>query len=88
MKEKIKLMSVDDLSDYLSLEVGLPLQYCDVLEGTLCVVCVAHIHIAKNYVDGKVLLSLTKSDQLEMITPIGLVKIIVSLTEDKAVHQV
>ena len=37
--------------------------------------------------DGKVLLSLTESDLLEMITPIGLVKIIVSLTEDKAVHQ-
>ena len=84
-------MSVNDLSDYLSLEVGLPLQYCDVLEGTLYVVCVAHIHIcfaAENYVDGKVLLSLTESDLLEMITPIGLVKIIVSLTEDKAVHQV
>ena len=38
--------------------------------------------------DGKVLLNLTENELLEMITPIGLVKIIVSLTEDRAVHLV
>ena len=45
-------------------------------------------HNLDNYVDGKVLMNLSESELLEMIPPIGLVKNILTLTEQRSTQQV
>ena len=91
---RVKKMSVDDLSEFLAIELDVPCVYCEVLEG-ICefkyyVLIFWHVFRyalhTDNYVDGQVLCTLTKSDLVEMIPPIGLVKNILSITEEQLVR--
>lgn len=93
-RARVKKMSVDDLSEFLAIELDIPGVYCEVLEG-ICefkyyVLIFWHVFQyalhTDNYVDGQVLFTLTKSDLVEMIPPIGLVKNILSITEEQSVR--
>ena len=88
-RARVKKMSVDDLSKFLAIELDIPGVYCEVLEG----ICEFKYYVlfryalhTDNYVDGQVLFTLTKSDLVEMIPPIGLVKNILSITEEQSVR--
>ena len=95
-RARVKKMSVNNLSEFLAIELDIPCVYCEVLEGIILCEFKYYVlifwHVFRyalhtdNYVDGQVLFTLTKSDLMEMIPPIGLVKNILSITEEQSVR--